>query len=130
MWKEIGDRQSGKLRPNSFISRIRSNRASSLQLSNHKEIVSPHRGAINSLQVFIFLLYFTSSYLNLLFYSVFPEVNFLLKIKEKAIYVMINTYYSYGTIICIFNIASHVLVCHRYLLSIPNHYRFVINPEN
>ncbi|KAL7606774.1 hypothetical protein Lser_V15G19089 [Lactuca serriola] len=51
MWKEIGDRQSGKLRPNSFISRIRSNRASSLQLSNHKEIVSPHRGAINSLQV-------------------------------------------------------------------------------
>lgn len=51
MWKEIGDRQSGKLRPNSFITRIRSNRASSLQLSNHKEIVSPHRGSINSIQV-------------------------------------------------------------------------------
>lgn len=51
MWKEIGDRQSGKLRPSSFITRIRSNRVSSLQLSNHKEIVSPHRGSINSLQV-------------------------------------------------------------------------------
>ncbi|KAI3785412.1 hypothetical protein L1987_44530 [Smallanthus sonchifolius] len=51
MWKEIGDRESGKLRPNSFITRIRSNRSSSLQLSNHKEIVSPHRGSINSLQV-------------------------------------------------------------------------------
>lgn len=51
MWKEIGDRESGKLRPNSFITRIRSNRVSSLQLSNHKEIVSPHRGAVNSLQV-------------------------------------------------------------------------------
>lgn len=51
MWKKIGDRESGKLRPNSFINSIRSNRASSLQLSNHKEIVSPHRGSINSLQV-------------------------------------------------------------------------------
>ncbi|KAJ9567613.1 hypothetical protein OSB04_003579 [Centaurea solstitialis] len=51
MWKEIGDRESGKLRPNSFITRIRSNRLSSLLLSNHKEIVSSHRGAINSLQV-------------------------------------------------------------------------------
>uniref|UniRef100_A0A5B7BW67 Putative DNA excision repair protein ERCC-8 n=1 Tax=Davidia involucrata TaxID=16924 RepID=A0A5B7BW67_DAVIN len=51
MWKEIGDRESGKVRPNLFTNRIRSNRVASLQLSNHKEIVSPHRGSVNSLQV-------------------------------------------------------------------------------
>ncbi|XP_057504158.1 WD repeat-containing protein ATCSA-1-like [Actinidia eriantha] len=51
MWKEIRERESGKLRPNSFSNRIRSNRNSSIQLSNYKEIVSPHRGAVNSLQV-------------------------------------------------------------------------------
>jgi hypothetical protein len=51
MWKEIGDREAGKLRPKSFASRIKSNRIRALQLSNHKDIVSPHRGSINSLQV-------------------------------------------------------------------------------
>ncbi|KAE9458784.1 hypothetical protein C3L33_09307, partial [Rhododendron williamsianum] len=51
MWKEIRDRESGKLRPNSFSNRIRSSRVHSLQLSNHKEIISPHRGSVNSLQV-------------------------------------------------------------------------------
>ncbi|KAL6983012.1 WD repeat-containing protein ATCSA-1 [Sarracenia purpurea var. burkii] len=51
MWKEIRDRESGNLRPNSFTNRIRSSRVSSIQLSNHKEVVSPHRGAVNSLQV-------------------------------------------------------------------------------
>ncbi|KAE8057057.1 hypothetical protein FH972_013778 [Carpinus fangiana] len=51
MWKEIGDREAGKLRPKSFTSRIKSNRIRTLQLSNHKDIVSPHRGSINSLQV-------------------------------------------------------------------------------
>lgn len=51
MWKEIGDREVGKLRPESFASRIKSNRIRNLQLSNHKDIVSPHRGSINSLQV-------------------------------------------------------------------------------
>ncbi|XP_062163173.1 WD repeat-containing protein ATCSA-1 isoform X1 [Alnus glutinosa] len=51
MWKEIGDREAGKLRPKSFASRIKSNRIGTLQLSNHKDIVSPHRGSINSLQV-------------------------------------------------------------------------------
>ncbi|KAI5655189.1 hypothetical protein M9H77_32376 [Catharanthus roseus] len=51
MWKEIGDRESGKLRPSSFTNRIKSSRESSLQLSNNKEIVSAHRGSINSLQV-------------------------------------------------------------------------------
>ncbi|CAK9155431.1 unnamed protein product [Ilex paraguariensis] len=51
MWKEIGDRESGKLRPSLFSNRIRCNRLTSLQLSNHKEIVSPHRGSINSIQV-------------------------------------------------------------------------------
>ncbi|XP_057974174.1 WD repeat-containing protein ATCSA-1-like [Malania oleifera] len=51
MWKEIGDREAGKLPPYSFANRIRSNRLSSLHLSNYKEIISPHRGSINSLQV-------------------------------------------------------------------------------
>ncbi|PWA93059.1 transducin/WD40 repeat-like superfamily protein [Artemisia annua] len=52
MWKEIRNREiqlGGN--NNSFINRIRSNRSSNLQLSNHKEIISPHRGSINSLQV-------------------------------------------------------------------------------
>ncbi|GJU17343.1 DNA excision repair protein ERCC-8-like protein, partial [Tanacetum coccineum] len=49
MWKEIRNRE---IRQNySFVNRIRSNRSSNLQLSNHKEIISPHRGSINSLQV-------------------------------------------------------------------------------
>ncbi|KAM7514417.1 hypothetical protein LguiA_004000 [Lonicera macranthoides] len=52
MWKEIEDRELGKLlRPNLFTNRIRSNRLSSLHLSNYKEIISPHRGSVNSLQV-------------------------------------------------------------------------------
>lgn len=51
MWKEVRERESGKLRPNLFTNRIKSNRIASLQLSNHKEIISPHRGSINSLQV-------------------------------------------------------------------------------
>ncbi|XP_021889609.1 DNA excision repair protein ERCC-8 isoform X2 [Carica papaya] len=51
MWREIGGREAGKIRPNSFVNRIKSDRISSLQLSNHKEIVSPHRGSVNSLQV-------------------------------------------------------------------------------
>ena len=51
MWKDLGDREAGKLRPYSFSNRITSHRIASLQLSNFKEIVSPHRGAVNSLQV-------------------------------------------------------------------------------
>ncbi|KAJ0024081.1 hypothetical protein Pint_08645 [Pistacia integerrima] len=51
MWKEIGGREVGKIRPNSFTNRIKSNRISTLQLSNYKDIVSPHKGSINSLQV-------------------------------------------------------------------------------
>ncbi|PQP93438.1 DNA excision repair protein ERCC-8 [Prunus yedoensis var. nudiflora] len=51
MWREIGDREAGKLRPNSFSNRIKSNRIQTLQLSNRKDIVSPHRGSVNSLQV-------------------------------------------------------------------------------
>lgn len=50
-WKNIKDRESGKLRPNSFANRIKSNRISQLKLSNNKELVSPHKGAINSLQI-------------------------------------------------------------------------------
>ncbi|TMW86953.1 hypothetical protein EJD97_020664 [Solanum chilense] len=51
MWKEIGDREFGKLRPNLFSNRIKSARIASIQLSNYKEIISPHRGSVNSLQV-------------------------------------------------------------------------------
>ncbi|KAF6159767.1 hypothetical protein GIB67_030025 [Kingdonia uniflora] len=51
MWKKVGEREVGKISPYSFANRIRSNRISSLDLSNYKEIVSVHRGAINSLQV-------------------------------------------------------------------------------
>ncbi|KAG5048212.1 hypothetical protein GLYMA_04G045700v4 [Glycine max] len=51
VWKRIRDREAGKLRANHFANRIKSNRISQLQLSNHKDIVSPHKGAINSLQV-------------------------------------------------------------------------------
>ncbi|KAF3446550.1 hypothetical protein FNV43_RR11730 [Rhamnella rubrinervis] len=51
MWREIGDRETGKIRPNLFANRIKWNRIERLQLSDHKEIVTPHRGSINSLQV-------------------------------------------------------------------------------
>ncbi|KAH9692509.1 WD repeat-containing protein ATCSA-1 [Citrus sinensis] len=51
MWKEIGGREAGQIRPNSFANRVKSHRLSTLQLSNYKEIVSPHKGSINSLQV-------------------------------------------------------------------------------
>lgn len=50
-WKNIRDREFGKLQPNSFVNRIKSNRISQLELSNHKELVSSHKGAINSLQI-------------------------------------------------------------------------------
>ncbi|GAB2228383.1 hypothetical protein Droror1_Dr00010219 [Drosera rotundifolia] len=51
MWREIRSREAGQLRPRSFSSRLRSSRVSSISLSNFKEVVSPHRGAVNSLQV-------------------------------------------------------------------------------
>ncbi|KAJ4970097.1 hypothetical protein NE237_003196 [Protea cynaroides] len=51
MWKEFRDREAGKLRPYSFANRIKSHRVSSLQLSNHKEIISSQSGAVNTLQV-------------------------------------------------------------------------------
>ncbi|CAL9185585.1 unnamed protein product [Musa hybrid cultivar] len=51
MWKEVRDREAGKLPPITFASRVRSRRVSALGLSNHKEIVSPHHGAVNALQV-------------------------------------------------------------------------------
>ncbi|XP_062120322.1 WD repeat-containing protein ATCSA-1-like [Humulus lupulus] len=51
MWREIGDREEGKTRPNRFANRIKWNRVEKLKLSNHKDIVSAHRGSINSLQV-------------------------------------------------------------------------------
>ncbi|KAH9758275.1 WD repeat-containing protein ATCSA-1 [Citrus sinensis] len=51
MWKDIGGREAGQIRPNSFANRVKSHRLSTLQLSNYKDIVSPHKGSINSLQV-------------------------------------------------------------------------------
>ncbi|CAA3025702.1 DNA excision repair ERCC-8 [Olea europaea subsp. europaea] len=51
MWKETRERELGKLHPNLFANRFRKSRLSSIQLSNHKEIISSHRGSVNSLQV-------------------------------------------------------------------------------
>ncbi|XP_027355660.1 WD repeat-containing protein ATCSA-1 isoform X2 [Abrus precatorius] len=51
MWKQIRDREAGKLRAHCFANRVKSNRISQLQLSNHKDIVSPHKGSINCLQI-------------------------------------------------------------------------------
>ncbi|KAF8023088.1 hypothetical protein BT93_F0550 [Corymbia citriodora subsp. variegata] len=51
MWKEIEKRESGRIRPRSFANRVKSSRVASLHLSNHKDIVSPHKGSVNSLQV-------------------------------------------------------------------------------
>ncbi|KAM1088834.1 hypothetical protein ACFX15_016136 [Malus domestica] len=51
MWRQIGDREAGKLRPNSFSNRIKSTRIQTLQLSNHKDFISPHRGSVNTLQL-------------------------------------------------------------------------------
>lgn len=51
MWKEIGEREFGKISTRFLSNRIRSSRIPSLTLSNRKEILSAHRGSINSLQV-------------------------------------------------------------------------------
>ncbi|CAN6721741.1 unnamed protein product [Malus baccata var. baccata] len=51
MWREIRDRETGKLRPNLLSNRIKSTRIQTLQLSNHEDIISPHRGSVNSLQL-------------------------------------------------------------------------------
>ncbi|KAL1821870.1 hypothetical protein ACET3Z_016739 [Daucus carota] len=51
MWKQVRERETGVINSKLFTRRVKSDRVSSLQLSNHKEIVSAHRGAINSLQV-------------------------------------------------------------------------------
>ncbi|KAF7830543.1 WD repeat-containing protein ATCSA-1 [Senna tora] len=51
MWKQIRDREEGKIRSESFAHRFKSNRIAQLQLSNYKDIVSPHKGAVNSLQI-------------------------------------------------------------------------------
>ncbi|KAM7266480.1 hypothetical protein ACFE04_004377 [Oxalis oulophora] len=53
MFPEIAYRETGKTHPNSFTNRIKHHRInnSNLQLSNYKEIISPHKGSINSLQL-------------------------------------------------------------------------------
>ena len=56
-WREITSREMGQLRPSSLSRRFRSRRISSLHLSNFKEFVSPHRGAVNSLQVPLFFFF-------------------------------------------------------------------------
>ncbi|KAL1217204.1 WD repeat-containing protein ATCSA-1 [Cardamine amara subsp. amara] len=51
MWEAIKHRETGQIRSNSFANRFKSRRILSLQLSNRKDFVSPHRGSVNSLQV-------------------------------------------------------------------------------
>ncbi|KAJ3687434.1 hypothetical protein LUZ61_016598 [Rhynchospora tenuis] len=51
MWKAIKEREDGSLRPSAFRKGVVSSRAASLHLSNSKEFISLHRGAINSLQI-------------------------------------------------------------------------------
>ncbi|KAK8465391.1 hypothetical protein PHAVU_009G071700 [Phaseolus vulgaris] len=51
VWKQIRDREGGRVHANHFANSIKSYRTSQLQLANHKDIVSPHKGAINSLQI-------------------------------------------------------------------------------
>lgn len=51
MWRGVRNREEGRIHPHSFASRLRADRLASLVLSNRKEIVSPHRSSINSLQV-------------------------------------------------------------------------------
>uniref|UniRef100_A0A1J3H926 DNA excision repair protein ERCC-8 n=1 Tax=Noccaea caerulescens TaxID=107243 RepID=A0A1J3H926_NOCCA len=51
MWEAIKDRETGRIRSNSFANRFKSRRILSLQLDNRKDFVSPHRGSVNSLQV-------------------------------------------------------------------------------
>eukprot|EP00268_Persea_americana_P059679 TRINITY_DN7356_c0_g1_i9.p1 TRINITY_DN7356_c0_g1~~TRINITY_DN7356_c0_g1_i9.p1 ORF type:complete len:457 (+),score=73.28 TRINITY_DN7356_c0_g1_i9:134-1504(+) len=51
MWRSVRNREEGRIHPHPFARSVRTERLSSLDLSNRKEIVSPHRGAINSLQV-------------------------------------------------------------------------------
>ncbi|KAJ1696022.1 hypothetical protein LUZ63_012720 [Rhynchospora breviuscula] len=49
-WKALKEREDGSLRPSAFRRGVVSSRAASLQLSNAKEFISLHRGAINSLE--------------------------------------------------------------------------------
>ncbi|XP_031500078.1 WD repeat-containing protein ATCSA-1 [Nymphaea colorata] len=51
MWNEVVNRQLGRSRPSAFASRVRASRLSSIKLSNNKEIVSLHKGGVNTLQV-------------------------------------------------------------------------------
>ncbi|KAM2593133.1 hypothetical protein TB1_042330 [Malus domestica] len=53
MWQEIRDREAGKLCPNLFSNRIKSTRIQTLKLSNHEDIISPHSGSVNSLQLYL-----------------------------------------------------------------------------
>ncbi|CAH2034097.1 unnamed protein product [Thlaspi arvense] len=50
MWEAIQGRETGRVRSNSFVNQFKSRRILSLQLSNRKDFVSPHRGSVNSLQ--------------------------------------------------------------------------------
>ncbi|XP_033137138.1 WD repeat-containing protein ATCSA-1 [Brassica rapa] len=51
MWQAIQSRETGRTPSNSFANQLKSRRISSLQLSNRKDFVSPHRASVNSLQV-------------------------------------------------------------------------------
>ncbi|CAA6660702.1 unnamed protein product [Spirodela intermedia] len=51
MWKDVRDREGGAIRPVTFRGRVCRRRVAALDVSNQKEIVSAHRGGVNSLQV-------------------------------------------------------------------------------
>ncbi|KAH9294346.1 hypothetical protein KI387_040448 [Taxus chinensis] len=51
MWKEVKDRELGRIRPALLANRVQSRRICSLELANQKEIISAHKGAVNSLQI-------------------------------------------------------------------------------
>lgn len=51
MWKEVKDRELGRIRPALLANRVQSRRICSLELANRKEIISAHKGAVNSIQI-------------------------------------------------------------------------------
>ena len=51
MWNMVQKREIGGIDPRSFSNLLKRRRAHSIQLASHKEIVSAHKGGVNSIQV-------------------------------------------------------------------------------
>eukprot|EP00250_Pteridium_aquilinum_P033507 c575_g1_i1 orf=3-794(-) len=51
MWHMVGKREIGGLQPHRFLILLQRQRLHSIELASHKEIVSAHKGGVNSLQV-------------------------------------------------------------------------------